>query len=143
MKINLEEEFEKMNQRIRTLMDSIFQQMSPWPVLSGSWIPDMDVFETDKELIIIIDAAGVNKEDFNITLEGNILRISGYRNEPVNPYPRRPHQIEIHYGPFERVYRLPCAVKTEGIAASYRNGLLEIRLPKKGVTVVKKIEERG
>jgi len=140
MVVNFEEELDKMNKRVRALMDTIFQKTSPMPVLSDIWVPDMDVFETEDALFIVLDVAGVNKEDFDITLEGDILRISGHRSEPKNSYPRQHHQMEIHYGPFERIYRLPCPVKNEGISASYRNGMLEIRLPKKGVTVVRSIK---
>jgi len=143
MPIEIEKEMEKIHRQIKHLIDTFSQQMMSIPTFSEqSWIPNMDVVETENELIVIIDAAGLNKKDFNITLEGDILSIFGYREEHFQVRDRKYHQVEIHYGPFERKYRLPVSVRTDAISATYKNGFLEIKLPKKKVTVSRIIESK-
>lgn len=139
--IDIEKEMERLHQRVKTLMDVFFRQTTLMPPLAGKqWVPDMDVFETEKELVILIDAAGLDKENINVTLEGDVLHINGHREDRFHTHNRKYHQIEINYGPFERSYRLPCAVDADAISAIYKNGFLEIKLPKKEITVVRKIE---
>jgi len=138
---DIEKEMEKLHQRVKTLIDAFFQQTTLIPSLAGKeWLPDMDVFETERELVVLIDAAGLDKENINVTLEGDVLHISGHRKDRFHTYNRKYHQVEINYGTFERTYRLPCPVNTDAISATYRNGFLEIKLPKKETTVVKRIK---
>jgi len=143
MPIEIEKEMEKIHKQIKQLMDTFSQQMISIPTFSEQrWIPNMDVVETEHELIVIIDAAGLNKKDFNITLEGDILSIFGCREEHFQVKDRKYHQVEIHYGPFERKYRLPISVRTDAISATYKNGFLEIKLPKKKITISRIIENK-
>jgi len=143
MPIEIEKEIEKIHRQIKDLMDTFSQQMISIPTFSEQrWIPNMDVVETEHELIVIIDAAGLNKKDFNITLEGDTLSIFGYREEHFQARDKKYHQVEIHYGPFERKYRLPVSVRTDAISATYKNGFLEIKLPKKEITISKIIENK-
>jgi len=143
MPIEIEKEIEKIHKQIKHLVDTFSQQMMSIPTFfEQRWIPNMDVVETEHELIVIIDAAGLNKKEFNITLEGDILSIFGFRKERFQATNRKYHQVEIHYGPFERKYRLPVSVRTDAISATYKNGFLEIKLPKKKVTVSKIIETK-
>ncbi|MCD6319477.1 MAG: Hsp20/alpha crystallin family protein [Candidatus Desulfofervidaceae bacterium] len=138
---DIEKEMERLHQRVRILMDAFFQQTTLMPSLAGEqWIPDMDVFETEKELVVLIDVAGLDKENIKVTLEGSVLYVKGYREDRFHAHNRKYHQVEINYGPFERSYRLPCPVDTDEISATYRNGFLEIKLPKKKTTVVRKIK---
>ncbi len=130
--IDFEEELRRMQERVKNVMDTFLRTPMFIPQMATeSWVPDMDVFETEEEICIMVDVAGLNKEDINITLEGDMLYIRGQRRNFSTSDPKKYHQIELRYGPFARTYRLPCSIEEDKVTASYRNGILEIRLPKK------------
>ncbi len=140
---DIEEEIKKVHEQFKHLMDSFLQTPLLIPrVMEERWVPDMDVFETDEAVYVIIDAAGLKKENIDITLEGDVLKISGKREDRFPTSERRYHQVELHYGPFSRSYRLPCPVEAEKVSASYKNGILEIKLPKRK-PVIKMIKNEG
>ena len=142
--MDIEEEIKRVHARFKYLMDTFLQMPLLTPrVMEERWVPDMDVFETDEAIYVIIDAAGLKKEDIDITLEGDILKISGRREDRFPVSQRRYHQVELHYGPFSRSYRLPCPVEAEKVSATYKNGILEIKLPKRKpvIKMIKSEEE--
>ena len=95
-----------------------------------AWVPAVDVYETEKEVVVLVDAAGVKQESLDIILYKDLLRIVGLREGESGSRSRKFYQMEIAYGTFERVLRLPSAVESDGAVASYKNGLLYITLPK-------------
>ncbi len=123
-------------QRIQEEMDLLFDhfyKIRHSPVLTAKrlWRPPTDVFETDTEVFILSEVAGMKRDDFTITLSNHILTIKGERKEKS----RRPRtycrNMEINYGMFERNIYLPEDVDPNGISANYRNGYLEIKVQKK------------
>ena len=100
-------------------------------VASPKWKPRTDVYETDSELIVHMDIAGVRAEDFSVELDEGILRISGERTtRQPGSGKRHYHAMEVQIGPFERRFRLPVVVDPASILATYADGFLEIRLAK-------------
>ncbi|HED00184.1 MAG TPA: Hsp20/alpha crystallin family protein [Proteobacteria bacterium] len=95
-----------------------------------AWVPAVDIYETEKEVVVLVDAAGVKQESLDIILYKDLLRIVGLREGESGSRSRKFYQMEIAYGAFERVLRLPSAVESDGAVASYKNGLLYITLPK-------------
>ncbi|MDP3029813.1 MAG: Hsp20/alpha crystallin family protein [Deltaproteobacteria bacterium] len=95
-----------------------------------AWVPAVDIYETEKEVVVLVDAAGIKQESLDITLYNDLLRIAGLREDESSSRSRKFYQMEIAYGAFERVLRLPSVVESDGAAASYKNGLLSIILPK-------------
>lgn len=97
--------------------------------------PPMDVIETQERYVITIEIPGLSKENIRIVLEGNLLRIDGYR--PRNPLCDEEESTtfvhsEIHYGHFQRKLEFPHGViDREGIKSKYVNGFLIIEVPKK------------
>jgi HSP20 family protein len=73
----------------------------------------------------------VRREDIEILIEGPFLRVAGVRREPAGTECLRWHQMEISDGPFERVFNLPPDADLEGISAGYRDGFLEIVIPRR------------
>jgi len=118
--------------RFKTLLDNVFS--GPRPLFSLSekiWNPPTDVFETEGAIVVKMEIAGVRDQDLHISVENNLLVIRGSREE-AHPAPKQNfHLIEIHYGQFERVFRLPGGLDTEHIAADYRQGFLSVRIPRK------------
>lgn len=99
-------------------------------VASPKWKPRTDVYETDEELIVHMDIAGMRAEDFTVELDDGILKISGERSGMRQQGKRHYHAMEVQIGPFERRFRLPVVVDPASIRATYEQGFLEIRLAK-------------
>ncbi len=98
------------------------------------WTPHTDILETEDDVIIVMDLAGVGKEDFRVTFEENLLKVSGMRTKRQPPGLIRFHRMEIEYGPFEKLFRVPGElVDPQQIQAVHRNGFLELTLPKRKV----------
>ena len=95
------------------------------------WQPDVDVFETEKEIVVRVDLAGVRSSDLRVTVDGSMLRISGVRVSGDSSEVKRLHQMEIATGPFERRVRVPVAFDREGVAAHLSDGFLTVSLSKR------------
>lgn len=94
-----------------------------------TWHPSTDVYETDESVIIKVEVAGMQEQDFTISLSNRNLIVTGVRRDPVEcklAY----QQLEIPYGPFRAQVFLPYAVEQDEIAASYKDGFLIVVLPK-------------
>ncbi len=93
-----------------------------------AWRPPTDVIETEEEIIIRVEVAGMNENDFAVNYEKDILTISGHRllKQPNGAY----HQMEIVYGDFSTTIEIPFPVDAEKISAKYSNGFLQVILPK-------------
>jgi len=96
-----------------------------------SWQPDVDVFETETEVVVRAEIAGVRSQDLNVRVDGQILRIAGVRPAPDGSHVRRLHQMEIASGPFERRLRIPIPFDRDRVSAHIADGFLTVTLPKK------------
>ena len=100
---------------------------------SPKWRPHADVYETDDELIVQMDIAGMRAEDFRVDIADGVLTIAGERltrGEGKRHY----HVMEVQIGPFERRLRLPVAVDPDSIRATYDHGFLAVQLRKVSAT---------
>lgn len=101
----------------------------------------VDVHETDAEIIASCDIPGLeSKEDVSINIENNILMISGNINRVNEVKEENVHRRERYSGRFQRSVSLPSPVSHEGISASYKNGVLEVKMPKLNKDTKKKID---
>jgi HSP20 family protein len=101
----------------------------------------VDIHETDNEVVANCDIPGLqSKEDVNIDIENNVLKISGsiYRTNEIKE--ENMHRRERYTGSFNRAITLPVPVSEEGIKATYKNGVLEVIMPKQTQTNKKKID---
>jgi HSP20 family protein len=97
----------------------------------GFGVHRIDVYETENEVVASCEIAGLEKnEDVSINVEGNLLSISGVINRTNEVKEEDMHRRERFSGRFQRSITLPSHVSTEGIRATYRNGILEIRMHK-------------
>ncbi|MBN1780020.1 Hsp20/alpha crystallin family protein [bacterium] len=94
------------------------------------WKPPTDFFETEEEFVVILELPQVDVKDVSITYQQGILHIRGVRKAVPPSERRRYHKMEIHYGPFEQRIPMPGDVNLDHLAAHYRDGFLEVRLPK-------------
>jgi HSP20 family protein len=105
------------------------------------WRPDVDVFETEAEVVVRVELAGVHSRDLRVSVDGSELCISGQRAPGESSGVRRLHQMEIASGPFERRLRIGVAFDRERVSAHLSDGILTIQLPKRGRRTV--AVERG
>ena len=92
------------------------------------WQPPTDVFETEKDIIVRVEVAGMRETDFSIEIDNKKLRIIGMR--PDSKDRKAFHQMEIHYGEFCTEIEIPTPIEIEDVSAEYQNGILYITLPK-------------
>jgi len=88
----------------------------------------VDVFETDGNIYVRVEISGVRGEDLRVSIDGEVLRISGVRRVPSVPNVRRLHQMEIAFGPFERQVRISLPFERDAVAAHLEDGFLVISL---------------
>lgn len=96
------------------------------------WQPDADVFETGEHVVVRVEIAGVQSRDLRVTVDGEVLRISGVRPSNEARGVERLHQMEIMSGPFERRLRIPVAFDRDRVSAHLADGVLTVTLGKKG-----------
>ena len=102
-----------------------------------TWRPPIEVFESPEALEIVAEIAGMAPEDFDISIEGDRLALSGSRPDPSDCEHRTYHEARIPYGAFAADIHIPFTVEAESASASYDNGFLRISLPRaKGRTIV-------
>ena len=95
-----------------------------------TWIPRVDVNETDKEIILDVELPGIDKKDVKVEVKDNTLSISGERNQEKKTENAESCRVERHYGKFERTFALPDTVLTDNVSAKYKDGILILTLPK-------------
>lgn len=106
---------------------------------SSAWNPPVDVHEEGEKIVVKVEAPGVDEKDLRVTFEDGMLTISGERQFERREE-RNYHRIERAYGSFTRSFSLPRSIDASRIAASYRNGVLEIEIPKREESRPKQIE---
>jgi HSP20 family protein len=99
-----------------------------WQVHSSIWTPPTDVYETEANLIVTVEVAGIHEEDLEVAVEEQILIIRGARQGQNER--RAYHQMEIRYGKFEIAISLPSGIDLEKASAEYKEGFLTITFPK-------------
>ena len=104
-----------------------------------SWIPPLDVEETDENIIIKAEVPGIDPKDIDISISGDTLTIKGEKKAEKEEKGKNYHFIERSYGVFSRSVSLPTSVKFDQVKAEYKKGVLEITLPKSVKPEVKKI----
>ncbi|TCV90141.1 Hsp20/alpha crystallin family protein [Sulfurirhabdus autotrophica] len=108
-------------------------QFPSWSLLAG------EVVETDESIIVRLEVPGMEKEDCNITIEGNTLYLTGEKRISRESEEGQYHIMERAYGSFQRAIPLAHNVDSEKAEASYKNGVLSVRLPKTGSATSKSI----
>ena len=109
----------------------------------GAWSPHVDIFEEKDNLIVEAELPGLNREDFDVSVENNVLTLRGERKFEKTEKRDNFHRVERSYGSFTRQFTLPQTVTAEGATADFENGVLRIALPKREETKARKIEITG
>lgn len=95
----------------------------------ASWAPNTDVYQTDHGLVVKVELAGMKRQDLELTMEGNRLRIRGNRADGCRAPNCKFIIMEINYGAFETMIELPPGYNYGQAVASYQNGFLRVDIP--------------
>lgn len=112
------------------LFESFFNDTQGEDVSNRNWVPPVDIQETGDGYRLLAELPGLTKEDIQITLENNVLRLTGERKFERDVKKESFHRIERTYGTFSRAFALPQQVNPEGVQATFENGVLTITVPK-------------
>lgn len=124
-------DFQALSEEMEGLMQDFFGEGRPIAAYPGhGFLPSIDCFETDKEIVCLIELAGVAPQDLEINLDGLKLAISGVRNEIPGFDRRRYHKMELDFGFFERSVTLPESVEADSLRIENLGGIYLIRLKK-------------
>ena len=134
-------EIDRFRGEIDRMFDDFFTQSSfDRSVKRGDWVPAIDLSETSKEIVVHVEVPGIDAEDIDISLNGRVLTIKGERKQEQEEKEKNYHRIERRYGSFFRSFELPVDVDADKVKANYKDGVLELNLPKTKEQSVKKIE---
>jgi HSP20 family protein len=97
---------------------------------SSTWLPAVDVWETDSELVLSFDLPGIPEDKIAVELDDNVLTVSGARERSQEHSSDRFYRFERRFGSFSRSVTLPTGVSEDAINAAYKDGVLEVRVPK-------------
>jgi len=114
----------------RLFREPIWGQRFETPVLETAWAPAMDFAETDTEYVIRVEVPGIHKENLDVSLENNVLTLSGRREFQKEEKGEQYLWQERDEGRFVRALRLPTPVMSDKIDATVQDGVLMVRLPK-------------
>jgi HSP20 family protein len=120
---------------IRDRMNRLFEETlsrsrTEEGIAGSTWTPAVDIYETSELIVLKADLAGLAREEIEIRVQGTVLTLRGERRFARDAQGENYLQLERVYGPFERSFSLPTTVQTDRIRASFRDGVLELTLPK-------------
>lgn len=107
---------------------------------SCRWCPAVDVTESEKELVVSADLPGIDPKQVEITVQENILTLSGERKAESESKDESYHRVERAYGSFTRSFVLPSTVDETKVSAEYKDGVLRVHLPKREEAKPRKID---
>lgn len=111
--------------------------------LNSGWFPKVDIFENQDNLVLEAELPGLNRDDFELSFENNVLTLKGERKFEKKTDGENYHRVERSYGAFTRSFTLPQTVTAEGATANFDAGILSVSLPKREDTKARKIEITG
>ncbi|HSA84949.1 MAG TPA: Hsp20/alpha crystallin family protein [Nitrospira sp.] len=109
-------------------------------MIVADWTPSVDISETESEYQIKAEIPDVKKEDVKVTVEDGVLTIQGERKQEKEEKGKKFHRIERSYGSFVRTFSLPDVIEEEKVKAEFKDGVLNLHLPKSEKAKPKAIE---
>ncbi|MGB9711736.1 MAG: Hsp20/alpha crystallin family protein [Dissulfurimicrobium sp.] len=132
IKIKVEDYSGRPGDSLGQVLQDLFR-ISSMSIMSPAqgWVPALDVYMTQEDIYIVADISGVEVDSLYLAVKDRLLHLSGHRPQPRNEGEVHFYQMEINYGRFERIIRLPCEVEVDQADASYENGLLIVKIPRR------------
>lgn len=114
-----------------------FQELAGW---SRAWAPAVDIFERDHDLVFRAELPGVGKDDIEVGIENGVLTLHGERKRTSGADQGNVYRLERAYGTFTRRFTLPTTVDSSKVQAVYKDGVLEVTVPKLEAAKPRKIQ---
>jgi HSP20 family protein len=126
------EPFREIQGEMNRLFDSFFGRPTAVATGTGSrvWMPALDMYETKDDLVLNFELPGVREKDVSLQITGDLLTVKGERAFDQELKDDNYTHVERVYGKFERTVQLPMPVQADRVKATYRDGVLEVKLPK-------------
>jgi len=136
------EPFREIQSEMNRLFDGFFGRPTGIATATGSrvWMPVVDMYETKDDLILNFELPGVREKDVSLSITGDLLTVKGERSFDQELKNDNSYHVERAYGKFERSVELPVPVQADRAKATYRDGVLEVRLPKAAEAKPKEIK---
>ena len=120
---------------VPTTFDRFFEDFWNAPAFTNEqdsvlWSPRVDVKETKDAYTVMADLPGLNKDDITISVHDNVLTLKGERKNEEKKEDETSYYAEVNYGSFSRSFQLPVKVEADKINAEYKNGVLQLSIPK-------------
>lgn len=136
-------DFGSLQERINRIFDDTIRTLYPTDceeLEKGTWAPAVDIYETNDSFVVSADLPGLNKDEIQIDLKDNTLTLKGEKKFEEKVSKDNYIRVERSYGSFVRSFTLPQNVDPEKIKAKYKEGVLEVTIPKKEETKPKQIK---
>ncbi len=127
----------------RLFSSSLTRDFGDNGLLRGAWAPNVDIYENKDTIVLEAELPGMNREDFELSIENNVLTLRGERRFEKRDEGDNYHRVERAYGQFTRSFTLPQTVSPENAAAEYKNGVLRVVLQKREEVKARRIEVSG
>lgn len=99
-------------------------------ITQGAWAPPVDIYETTESIVLEAELPGITKDDIVVEVKDNTLTLKGDKRFEREVKEENYHRVERSYGAFQRAFTLPSTVQQDKVKAKFRDGILEITLPK-------------
>lgn len=136
-------ELRSLNDEMNRLFTGNLSGQNSGEFARGSWSPSVDIYEDKDRLIVEAELPGMSRDDFELTVENNVLTLKGERKFEKKTEGDNYHRVERSYGSFTRQFTLPQTVTSDGATADFENGVLRVALPRREETKARKIEIAG
>ncbi len=133
-------ELSTLRREMDRLFEDFFGDKGGFLPEAGKWVPAVDVSETHDNILVKAEIPGMESEDIDVKLNGDILTIEGEKREDKEEKEENYHLIERRRGSFARSIRIPVPVDADKITAKYEKGVLTVTLPKKEESKAKQIK---
>jgi HSP20 family protein len=133
-------ELSALQNRMNRLFEEQYGGGREESLTTGAFVPPVDIYEDEHGIHLKLEVPGIDEKDLDVKVENNILTVSGERKFEKEEKEENFHRVERRYGNFSRSFSLPNTISTDGIEASYENGVLKIRLAKRAEAKPKQIK---
>ncbi|MBD3368652.1 MAG: Hsp20 family protein [Candidatus Eisenbacteria bacterium] len=117
--------------------------MSPASLSEFDWNPSVDISETEDAIVVTAEVPGVSMDDVDVSVDENQLVISGEKRQEEEEKEKNYYRMERSYGSFKRIFTLPRSADIDRVAATHKDGVLTVTVPKTEVARGKKVEVKN
>ena len=132
-------ELEEVSSRLSRVLGQAPSRRASDEEFFADWVPAVDVQETEKDYLVKADLPEIKKDDVKVNIADGMLTLEGERTQEKEEAGKKFHKIEREYGKFVRRFSLPTDIDAQGVSAEFKDGVLNVRLPKSASSKPKSI----